>query len=406
MPAAAAASPPGGGLGDEPPGARAADAEGATRDAFGIERGLYRAVEARVRRNQMFADLLEAHGVPYAQILRLAEGTRDVFDVRAIQAGRPYRVYRNEWLGKARYLVYRPDAVRYVVLDVRFPERSFVGEQPIRTAWHTVEGTITHSLYQTLDDAGAHPALALALSEVYAWQIDFFRLQRGDRFRIVYEERFVGAERIAPGRVVAARFQHASAPFYAFRFDDGDRTDYYDEDGNSLRKALLKAPLRFTRISSRYQRRRFHPVLKRYRPHLGVDYAAPTGTPVRSVGDGQVLFAARKGGNGNYVKIRHNATYTTGYLHLNGFAEGVRAGVRVRQGDVIGYVGSTGLSTGPHLDYRVWKNGQAVNPLTLDLPPGEPVAPQHRATFEAVRAGVAPFLSEPLTPPHRLASAE
>jgi murein DD-endopeptidase MepM/ murein hydrolase activator NlpD len=330
--------------------------------------------------------------------------------VRRLQAGKPYRVYRNAWLGKARYLVYRPSAVEYVVFDVRFPERSFVGAREVQTAWRTVEGTITHSLYQSLDDAGAHPSLALALSEVFAWQVDFFRIQRGDRFRVVFEERRVDGRRIEPGKVVAARFAHHEDDYFAFRFDAGDAGDagasaYFDENGNSLRKALLKAPLRYSRISSHYSRRRLHPVLKRYRPHLGVDYAAPYGTPVRSVGDGKVLFAARKGGNGNYVKIRHNATYTTGYLHLQRFAEGVRPGARVKQGQVIGYVGSTGLSTGPHLDYRFWKNGAAINPLAVDLPPGEPVAPPYRAAFEAVRDGLMPYLTEPIVPPHRLAMA-
>ena len=228
----------------------------------------------------------------------------------------------------------------------------------------------------------------MRLSEVFAWQIDFFRIQRGDRFRVVYEERTVDGTTIGPGDIVAAYFVHRGRTYYAYRFDDGEGSEYFDENGQSLRRELLKAPLRFSRISSRFTNRRFHPVLKRYRPHHGTDYAAPTGTPVLSVGDGTVQFAAYKGYNGNYVKIRHNATYTTGYLHLSRIADGLRPGATVKQGDTIGYVGSTGLSTGPHLDYRFWKNGTAIDPYSVELPPARPVAPQHMTAFRNVVDGL------------------
>jgi murein DD-endopeptidase MepM/ murein hydrolase activator NlpD len=363
-------------------------------DAFGIEDQRFTVREYRVRRNQTFADLLLKEGVDYRDIVRLAEEARSVFDVRDIRAGRSYRVYRNPWLERARYLVYRPDAVQYVVLDVRYPERSRIGERPVSLAWRTAGGTITSSLYETLEQSGARPQLALRLSEVFAWQIDFFRIRKGDEFRVVYEERSVDGKTLGAGDIVAAYFVHRGRLYEAYRFDEGDGSEYFDENGNSLRRELLKAPLRFTRISSRFTNRRFHPVLKRYRPHHGTDYAAPRGTPVQTVGDGVVLFAAYKGYNGNYVKIRHNATYTTGYLHLSKIADGIRAGVRVKQGETIGYVGSTGLSTGPHLDYRFWKNGRALDPYTVELPPARPVAPQHLAAFTHVIDGLREFLFE------------
>ncbi len=365
-----------------------AERSGGASDAFGIDKQKYTVDEFRVRRNQTFADLLLNQGVAYRDIVTLADETRDVFDVRDIQAGRSYRVYRNPWLNRARYLVYRPNAVDYVVFDVRYPARSRVGKRPVSLAWETAGGTITSSLYEALQSSGARPQLAIRLSEVFAWQIDFFRIQRGDRFRVVYEERTVDGTTIGPGDIVAAYFVHRGETYYAYRFDDGEGSEYFDENGQSLRRELLKAPLRFSRISSRFTNRRFHPVLKRYRPHHGTDYAAPTGTPVLSVGDGTVQFAAYKGYNGNYVKVRHNATYTTGYLHLSRIATGIQPGANVRQGDVIGYVGSTGLSTGPHLDYRFWKNGKAIDPYSVELPPARPVAPQHMTAFRQVVDGL------------------
>ena len=356
----------------------------AALDRFGIQKAQYEVVDGTVRPRQTFADLLEKHGVAYQRIVTLARESRDVFDVRDIQAGKSYRVYTNPWLQRARYLVYQPSPVRYVVFDIRQPTNSHVGTRPISVTWETVGGTINSSLYETLIESGASPELVLELSEVFAWQIDFFRIRRGDSFRVVYERRMVDGKKVAPGEIVAARFRHRGETYYGFRFDEGEGDEYFDEDGNSLRRQLLKAPLRYSRISSRFTNRRLHPVLKRYRPHHGTDYAAPTGTPVHSVGDGTVQYAGRKGYNGNYVKVRHNATYTTGYLHLSRIADGVRPGAKVKQGETIGYVGSTGLSTGPHLDYRFWKNGKAVDPYSIDLPPARPVNPQNQEAYEEI----------------------
>ena len=371
-----------------PPDAASGARYGLSTDGLEVVRG-------EVQPRETFADLLVNRGVPYATIVRLAEETRETFDVRDIQAGKPYRVYLNPWTEKAAYLVYRPNAVEYVVFDVRHPSDSYVGRRPVEVRWRTARGTITSSLYETMVEAGAHPGLVLQLSEVFAWQIDFFRIRKGDRFRVVYEERTVDGERISPGEIVAASVTHRGDTYRGLRFDTGSDIEFYDREGNSLRRALLKAPLQFSRISSRFTNRRMHPVLHEYRPHHGTDYAAPRGTPVRSVGDGEVLFAAYKGANGNYVKIRHNGTYTTGYLHLTDFADGIRRGARVSQGDVIGYVGSTGRSTGPHLDYRLWKHGTAVDPYRIEMPSSRPVPPQHRAAFERVARDLLEYLRSP-----------
>ena len=352
-----------------------------TTEAFGIPAEKYAVERGQVARHQTFADLLTGHGGAYRDAVRLAQAVRPAFDVRDLRTGQPYRVYVNPWLQEVQYLVYQIDAVRYVVFDVQSPEQSRVGRQPVERKWTVVQGTINSSLYETLTANDAHPKLALRLSEVFAWQIDFFRIRSGDSFRVLYERRFVAGEQVAPGKIIAARFTHRDQPYYGIRFDDGQGPQYFNREGESLRRQLLKAPLRYSRISSGYSQSRVHPVLNRRRPHLGTDYAAPTGTPVHSVGGGTVLKAGYFGNNGNYVKIRHNSTYTTGYLHLTDIADGIEPGAEVSQGETIGYVGSTGMSTGPHLDYRLWKRGAAVDPYEIELPPTRPVSPQHQPVF-------------------------
>ncbi len=361
-------------------------------DRFGLPVTGFNVDRHRIDRYQTFADLLLDYNVPYAQIVAVAEQTRDVFDVRDFRTGDAYQVYVDPWLGQARYLVYQRSPVLYVVYDVLRPERSFKRTRPVQTNWKTASGVIQSSLYATLMDANASPELALALSEVYAWQIDFFQLRPGDRFRVLYEQQSVDGEVIGPGAVVAAYFEHRGEPFYAFRFDDGTGATYYDRAGQSLQRALLKAPLRYTRISSGFQRSRLHPVLGRRRAHLGTDYAAPTGTPVHSVGDGFVTEAGYGRYNGNYVKIRHNSVYTTGYLHLTDIADGVRAGTHVKQGQVIGYVGSTGLATGPHLHYHFWKNGEPVDSRDVEMPPERPVNPTYRAAYDRLVDRLLPYV--------------
>jgi murein DD-endopeptidase MepM/ murein hydrolase activator NlpD len=357
-----------------------------TTEAFGISAEKYVVERGRVAEHQTFADVLTAHGGAYADAVRLAKAVRPAFDVRDLRAGQPYRIYVNPWLGEPQYLVYQVDAVRYVLFDVQRPARSRVGRRPVEREWTMVRGTIDNSLYETLAARNAHPTLALRLSEVFAWQIDFFRIRSGDSFRVLYERRSVNGEQVAPGKIIAARFAHRDRRYYGFRFDDGQGPQYFNRAGESLRRQLLKAPLRYSRISSGYSQSRLHPVLKERRPHHGTDYAAPTGTPVHSVGGGTILRARYDEHNGNYVKIRHNGVYTTGYLHLTAIADGIEPGAEVEQGETIGYVGSTGLSTGPHLDYRLWRRGAAVDPYEIELPPTRPVSPQHRPAYRRLVA--------------------
>ena len=366
-------------------------------DEYGIETDIFRTAEHQIRRSQTFSEILSAHDVPAETIHRLAEEARPVFNVRHLQAGRPYRVYRDD--STATYLVYEKSPVDYVVFDLRDSLRVYEGQRPVQTRRRAARGTITNSLYQSLVEQDVDPALAIQLAEMYAWQIDFYRIQHGDRFAVIYEEQTIDDQPIGLGNIVAARFTHADRDYYGFRFEQDGRVDYFDEEGNSLRKALLKAPLKYSaRITSRYTKRRFHPVQKRYKAHLGTDYAAPRGTPIISVGDGVIQEAQFKKFNGNYVKIRHNGTYTTGYLHMSRIASGIRPGAHVRQGQVIGYVGSTGLATGPHVCYRFWKHGVQVDPLREELPSSNPVLASYRPAFGALQAQLLPMLEDAPAP--------
>lgn len=372
------------------------------RDAFGIEAATYQTSERPIRRNETFAEILAGYDVPYARSVALAEAAKPVLDVRRMQAGKSLRLYQDSASGAMQYLVYEKDPVSYVVFDLQDSVRVYAEQRVTATRERLIRGTIDQSLYHTLARQSADPALADALADLYAWQVDFQRIQKGDRFEILYEERLADGEVVGTGPVLGARLNHQGKDYYAFAFDVDGTPAYFDENGESLKKLLLKSPLKYSRISSRYSKRRFHPVQKRYKPHLGTDYAAAPGTPVRAVGDGIVLEAQRKRHNGNYVKIRHDATYTTGYLHLSRFAKGIRPGTIVRQGDLIGYVGSTGLATGPHVCYRFWKNGQQVDPLQEKLPPSAPVPEAHRAAFEKARAALLLRLRQ--APPTALAS--
>jgi murein DD-endopeptidase MepM/ murein hydrolase activator NlpD len=228
-------------------------------------------------------------------------------------------------------------------------------------------------------------ALAAELEDIYQWTVDFFGIQKGDSFTVIYDEKLIDTTHVGIGRIWGAKFTHGGKDVYAIPYKQDDKIKYWEYDGASLRKQLLKAPLKFSRISSKFSYSRLHPVHRVYRPHLGVDYAAPKGTPVHAVADGVVTFKGWGGGGGNTLKIKHAGNLMTGYLHLSRFAKGINQGTRVSQGQLIGYVGSTGTSTGPHLDYRVWKNGKPINPLSVPQEPAEPIKKENKAEFEYVR---------------------
>jgi murein DD-endopeptidase MepM/ murein hydrolase activator NlpD len=242
--------------------------------------------------------------------------------------------------------------------------------------------TIETSLWDAMEEKGLHHTLVVQLSEIYAWSVDFFGLQKGDSFSVIYEEMSIDEKSMGVGRIYGARFSGSGTSVNAIPFVQGNNESFYDSEGNSLRKAFLKAPLQFSRVSSRYSSGRLHPILRIRRPHYGVDYAASVGTPVHAIGDGRVTQASYQGGSGRMVRIVHNSVYSTAYLHLSRFESGIAPGVYVKQGDVIGYVGSSGLSTGPHLDFRFYKNGSPVDPLRVEAPPVEPVSEENKSRFE------------------------
>jgi murein DD-endopeptidase MepM/ murein hydrolase activator NlpD len=251
-----------------------------------------------------------------------------------------------------------------------------------------IGGTISSSLYVNMTELGLTPDLIDQFADLYGWVVDFQRLQKDDKFKVIFKEQMVENQIVGIEDIEAAYFEHLGQVYHAIPFEQNGIISYFDEKGNSLKKAFLRDPLRFSRISSRYSLSRFHPVQKRYKAHLGTDYAAPRGTEIRSVGDGTVLEAGYKGGNGNYVKIRHNGTYSTQYLHMSKIGSGIRKGTRVKQGQIIGYVGSTGLATGPHLCFRFWKHGRQVDWLREEIPPAEPIAEENKLAFEEVKLDI------------------
>ncbi len=335
------------------------------------------AKEGKIKKGEFFSDILQGFQIPYNKIAGLAEEAKNVLDVRKLVAGNRYFILSsNDSLNKAKYFIYEKNPVEYYVFHLNEENpKVYKKEKPVQTIEKELTGTIEGSLYQTLQDNGGSPELAVLMSEVFAWTIDFYRLQKEDAFSIIYEEQMVDTLHIGISSVKAIKFTHKGEDFYAFNYKTGGKISYFDENGKSLKKAFLKSPVKFSRISSHFNLKRFHPVQKRYKSHLGTDYAANYGTPILAVGDGTILEAQHKIYNGNYVKIKHNETYTTQYLHMSKFAAGIRKGAVVKQGDVIGYVGSTGLATGPHVCFRFWKNGEQVNHLQEKFIGSDPINP-------------------------------
>ncbi|MFC2098683.1 M23 family metallopeptidase [Bacteroidota bacterium] len=352
---------------------------------YGLAIDSFFIITGKVGRNQTLGTILNSYGISQDTIHKFAMASTDVFDLRKIRMGNPYNVFCSKDTNhRMIHLVYEHTPVDYVMFSLE--DSIQVRRQEKEVSLHTrdVSGVITSSLWNTMIDNDIDPMLAFELSEIYAWSIDFFGLQQGDGFKVYFEEQYVDTNYIGLGKINGALFYHANEEFYAVPFVQDSVESFYDQEGNSLRKAFLKAPLRFSRISSRYTHSRLHPILKIRRPHLGVDYAAPIGTPVVAIGDGKVIKKGYTKGNGNWIKIQHNSVYATAYLHLSRYGKGIQTGAYVKQGDVLGYVGSTGLSSGPHLDFRFYKNGYPVDPLKVKAPPVKPVHEENRVKYDSL----------------------
>ncbi len=353
---------------------------------YGMNVDDYLVVEDKVKKNQFLADILINHNVPIKLINQVSSIPKNVFDVRKIAQNKKYTVICTpDSLKTAKAFIYEPNPIDYIVFSFDDSLRVDVCQREVVVEEKSIAGVILSSLSQTIEEMGISHELTNKFVDIFAWQVDFQRLQKGDVFKLVYEEIKVENRAIGIRSIKGIYFHHFGSDYYAIPFNQGDGLDYFDDRGKSLRKALLKYPIEFTRISSRYTGRRFHPVQKIFKAHLGTDFAAPTGTPIRSVGDGIVEEAQYKSNNGNYVKVRHNGIYTTQYLHMSRIEGGIKAGTRVRQGQRIGYVGSTGLATGPHLCYRFWRNGVQVDALRVELPPSQPIKGDFTEVYEQVK---------------------
>jgi murein DD-endopeptidase MepM/ murein hydrolase activator NlpD len=357
-------------------------------DTYGIQYEPLLIDTLKIRNRQTLGHIFSGYNFDNQFIDKIVTEMRDVFDPRYIKAGNTYKTYQkqeSDSLLSLQYFVYDISPLEYLKIDFSDSLVISRGEKKVTPVKLNVSGIIYSSLWETLSQNNINPELAIKLSEILAWEVDFYRIQRGDRFKVVYEENFVGDESVGIGRIDAIYFVHHDEEIYGFKYEKDTVSGYFGPEGENLRKVFLAAPLKFGRISSGYSASRVHPVLGTRRPHYGTDYAAPTGTPIYAVGDGVVTEARYTSGNGNYVKIRHNSVYDTQYLHMSRFAQGIRRGKKVEQGDVIGYVGMTGLATGPHVCFRFWKNGQQVNHRKEEFPSADPLHPDYFDDFFVIR---------------------
>ncbi len=331
-----------------------------------------------VKKNESFGEIMDRHHVPYPTVLKIAKQAKPVFDVRYMQVGKPYMILASkDSLQQPKVFIYKYSSIGATVVDFEGDKvKAYVYKKKVTSIEKQVSGTITSSLSEAMDELHLDWNLITEMADIYAWTLDFLRLQKGDSFKIIYDEKFIkDTISVGVGNIKAALFTHQGKDFYAFRFEKDTVHkihDYFDENGDNLRRQFLKSPIKFKyRISSRFSRSRKHPVLGYRKAHKGTDFAAPRGTPIMATAGGVVIASQRRGGNGNYVKVRHNSTYTTQYLHMS--KRKAKVGQYVKQGDIIGYVGSTGLATGPHVCYRFWKNGRQVDPFRQKLPAAEPM---------------------------------
>lgn len=361
------------------------------QERYNLNFDQYEVVEEKIKKGEVLSEILYPRGIDYPSIQKVVDLSQGIFSVRKLQTDKPYTLLINkDTTSSLAYMIYEIDAIDYVVYDFTDSVRVYREQKPVTIVERTASGIIESSLWQTAMDNNLDQELIMTLSDVYAWTIDFYHLQKGDAFKVIYNERQVEGKMVGVEMILAAEFTHHGSPISAYLFEQDDIPDYFDDEGKSLRKAFLRAPVKFSRISSRYTKKRFHPVQKRYKAHLGTDYAAPSGTPIMATGDGVVVASTYKKFNGNYVKIKHNSTYTTQYLHMSKRA--VKNGERVMQGQVIGYVGSTGLASGPHVCYRFWKNGKQVDPFRQKLPETKPINPEDMDDFQKVKDQYSPRL--------------
>ena len=351
---------------------------------FGLPADSFKAEQITVKKNEILSSILLSRGIDYGRIDKLAKASKSIFDVRKIKAGNSFTFFWTlDSLPVVKHMVYEKNLEEYITYCFGDSITVTEGRKEVEYEQREIAGVIESSLWNSLVDKHVSPVLALEMMDVYQWTLDFAGIQKGDIYEIIYEVKLIDDIAIGINRVIASSFTNSGKEHFAFAFEQGNRIEYFDENGESLRRAFLKAPLNYRRISSKYSNSRYHPILKIYRPHKGIDYAAAAGTEVQSIGDGKVVKISYDKASGNYIKIKHNSVYTSGYMHLQSRPK-LKVGQYVKQGDEIGRVGATGYATGPHLDFRIWKNGQLVNPANVKSPPVEPVLAENRASFDSI----------------------
>lgn len=353
---------------------------------YGIPVDSLEARPDKVRKGDYFAKIMGRLGFDNNEAYNISRACDGVYDLRKIKVGNSYVAYYEKEASKPSYWRYDADSRNYLVISTKDSLAVNVVPKELEVKTRYAEVSIENSLWYDVQQAGVSTQIALEIADVYQWTIDFFGLQKGDSFKVLYDEVMFEDEVLYIDKIRYCIFESDGTNYYAYWYDqkDGSSNRYWNEKGESLKKAFLKAPLKFSRISSGFTYARKHPITRVVRPHTGIDYAAPAGTPVMSIGDGVVIQRGYQGGGGNTVKIRHNSVYTSAYLHLSKYGQGIKAGARVKQGQIIGYVGSTGMSTGPHLDFRIWKNGTPINPLKMESPSMEPIKKENREEFYAL----------------------
>lgn len=353
---------------------------------FGFNIHDFNIVNDTIKSGDTFGSLIEKQNLNGREVYDIVAKVKDTFDVRSIQKGKPYTILRSkDRTNKIQVFIYQPDKLNYFLIDFRDSIAAYKKARPLSFKIRTIAGALNGSLSETLQNLKVDPDLATRISKIYAWSIDFFKLKKGDEFALKFTERYIN-DTIYDGvdSLKAAFFEYKGKKVYAFPFAPEGNTkkqQYFDEEGKTLKNFFLKAPLKFVNITSRFAKNRFHPVQLIWKAHKGTDYAAPTGTPIMTTASGIVEQAGFTTGNGNFVKVKHDKTYSTQYLHMSKIL--VRRGQRVTQGQVIGKVGSTGLATGPHVCYRFWKNGVQVDALRLNLPTSSPMDSRYRQKYMA-----------------------
>lgn len=342
--------------------------------------------EQELHNGDVLGELLLKVGIAYPTVARLVDNSKGIFNISSMRMGKKLHFLSRAAGASPSYMVYEPSPYEYTLFQLEEPYKVEVIKRHVVTEIKASSGVLETNFWQALTDNGLNDELADGMIDVLAASVDFYHQKVGDRFKVVYEQHYVEGEPVGTGKILAAEYEREGKHFYAFNFQtEGEKTDYFDFEGHPARKAFLKAPVKFSRISSRYSMHRMHPILGYSRPHFGTDFAAPYGTPILAVADGVVTEATRRGGNGNFVKIRHDGAVETQYLHMSSFARGIRPGIRVAQGQTIGFVGSTGLATGPHVCFRFWKNGRQVDFLRQNLPQPQPISGAIFETFKIAR---------------------